>query len=318
MDISNTKFLVTGGAGFIGSHIAEYLLKNGADFVRVIDNLSTSSYNNIQHLEKYNNFEFMLGTITDYEFCLKATHGINIVCHQAALASVPESILEPGKYNDTNVGGFLNILNAARLNGIKRIVYASSSAVYGDDDSYNKFENKIGNQISPYALTKYIDELYANMYSRLYSMECIGLRYFNVFGPRQNPNGAYAAAIPKFLQQIKSGNSPIIFGDGLQTRDFIYIDNIVNANFIAMTTSNNKCFGESFNIGTGEQVQILNVFNKIVEILELDVKPIFMEKRIGDVEHSLANVDKANNLLGFNPIISFIDGLNVTVKTFNC
>ncbi len=317
MDISNMKFLVTGGAGFIGSHIAEYLLENGANFVRVIDNLSTSSYDNIEHLEKYSNFEFMFGTITDYEFCLKATQNMNVVCHQAALASVPGSILEPEKYNDVNVGGFLNILNSARVNNIKRVVYASSSAVYGDDDSYEKVENKIGNQISPYALTKYIDDLYASMYSRLYSMECIGLRYFNVFGPKQNPNGAYAAAIPKFLQQIKLGNSPTIFGDGLQSRDFTYIDNIVNANFIAMTTSNNKCFGESFNIGTGEQVQVLTVFNKIIEILESNIKPIFMEKRIGDVEHSLANIDKANNILGWYPIVSFMDGLNITIKTFN-
>jgi UDP-N-acetylglucosamine 4-epimerase len=316
MDIHDKNFLVTGGAGFIGSAVSEYLLKNGAKIVRVIDNLATGSRKNLEPLEKYNNFEFMFGTITDYDFCLKATQDMNIVCHQAALASVPKSILEPDEYNNVNVTGFLNMLNAAKTNGIKRIVYASSSAVYGDNTDNVKVENRTGNQLSPYALTKYIDDLYANMYTRLYSMECIGLRYFNVFGPTQNPNGAYAAAIPKFLQQLKLNKSPTIYGDGLQTRDFTYIDNVVNANFIAMTTNNTNCFGESFNIGTGQQVQVLSVYDNIVDILNIDIKPIFAEKRVGDIEHSLANIDKAKELLGWSPTVSFIDGLNVTVKMF--
>lgn len=316
MDIHDKKFLVTGGAGFIGSAITEYLLKNGAKFVRVIDNLSTGSYKNIEHLEIYNNFEFMFGTITDYNFCLDATKDMNIVCHQAALASVPRSILEPEEYNNVNVTGFLNIVLAAKTNGIKRIVYASSSSVYGDIQDLAKIENRVGNQISPYALTKYIDDLYASMYTRLYSMECIGLRYFNVFGPKQNPNGAYAAVIPKFLQQLKLGKSPTIYGDGLQSRDFTYIDNVVNANIIAMTTINTKCFGESFNIGTGQEQIVLNVYNNIIDILGIDIKPTFADKRVGDVEHSLANNNKAIELLEWSPTVSFIDGLNITVKTF--
>ena len=316
MSIHDKNFLVTGGAGFIGSAIAEYLLKNGAKFVRVIDNLSTGSYKNIEPLEKYDNFEFMMGTITDYEFCLRATKDMNIICHQAALASVPKSILEPEEYNNVNVTGFLNILNAGKHNGIKRVVYASSSAVYGDNTDLAKVENRTGNQISPYALTKYIDDLYANLYTRLYSMECIGLRYFNVFGPTQNPNGAYAAAIPKFLQQLKLGNSPTIYGDGLQSRDFTYIDNVVNANFCAMTTNNTKCFGESFNIGTGQQQILLNVYNNIIDIMGIDIKPIFADKRVGDVEHSLANIDKAKELFDWSPTVSFIDGLNITVIKF--
>jgi UDP-N-acetylglucosamine 4-epimerase len=317
MDISTKRILVTGGAGFIGSHIAEYLLKFGAKFVRVIDNLSTGTLNNITHLFQYDNFEFIEGTITDYDFCLKATDGIDIVCHQAAVTSVPKSIECPQEYHDINVTGFLNILNAAKNNNIKRIVYASSSAVYGDDINLKKQEDVLGKQLSPYATTKYIDEIYANMYTRLYGMECIGLRYFNVFGPRQDPNGAYAAAIPKFIQQLKKGVSPIIYGNGLQTRDFTYVVNIVNANFIGMTICNSECYGQAYNIGTGTATTVLDLVNNISNILDTNVTPIFVEKRNGDIEHSLADVNKAKKMLNWVPIVSFVDGISITIESFN-
>lgn len=316
MDISNKKFLVTGGAGFIGSHISEYLLKMGAKFVRVIDNLSNGFLNNINHLNSYENFEFLNGTITDYEFCLRATDGIDIICHQAAIASVPESIEFPQKYNQVNVVGFLNILSAAKFHNIKRVVYASSSAVYGDDENPIKFENTIGKQMSPYGVTKYMNEIYGSMYTRLYGMECIGLRYFNVFGPRQNPHGAYASVVPKFIQKLKLGESPIIYGDGSQTRDFVYVTNVVNANFISMTTTNPESYGEAFNIGIGGAVTILDLFKNINSILDTKGEPTFMEKRDGDLEHSLADVTKAKKILGWVPTVSMVDGLMVTIKSF--
>jgi UDP-N-acetylglucosamine 4-epimerase len=317
MDIHKKNFLVTGGAGFIGSHIAEYLLNSGAKFVRVFDNLSTGSKDNIRHLEQYTNFEFFYGTITNYNDCLKAVKDINIVCHQAAMGSVPGSMLEPDIYHETNVTGFLNILNASRQNNIKRVIYASSSAVYGDDINSTKKENIIGKSLSPYAITKYMDELYGELYTNLYQMECIGLRYFNVFGPRQNPNGAYAAVIPKFTLLLKNGKSPIIYGNGYQSRDFIYVENIVNANVAAMTTNNKDCYGKVFNIGTGESMTVLDLFNNISKILNVDIKPIFVGKRDCDIEHSLADINKANVILGWSPIISLEDGLDITVKSLN-
>lgn len=316
MDISTQNFLVTGGCGFIGSHITEYLLKNGAKFVRVIDNLSTGSLKNIKHLEKYPNFEFVWGSITDYDFCLNVTKDINIVCHQAALGSVPNSLLNPLKYHETNVTGFLNILEACRVNNIKRFVYASSSSVYGDNTDKYKLENKTGKQLSPYAINKYFDDMYAELYTRIYHMECIGLRYFNVFGPRQNPNGAYAAVIPKFIQSLKNNIAPTIYGDGKQSRDFTYVDNVVFANYCAMTVNNNECYGQTFNIGLGDSISVLDLYYKIADELNIDYDPIFADKREGDILHSLANNNKAILLLGWYPIVTLDKGLENTICSF--
>jgi UDP-N-acetylglucosamine/UDP-N-acetylgalactosamine 4-epimerase len=317
MDITKLRFLVTGGAGFIGSHIAEHLLKAGAKHVRVLDNLSTGSLNNITHLTQYNNFEFICNTITKYDVCLDACTNIDIICHQAATGSVPKSLLDPCGYHDTNVSGFLNILNAGKDKGVKRIVYASSSSVYGDDESFTKTETQIGKPLSPYALTKYMDELYGEFFTRIYGMECIGLRYFNVFGPRQNPNGDYAAVIPKFTSLLKNKQTPIIYGDGLQSRDFTFVENIVNANFVAMTTNNKECYGQAFNIGTGGSMTVLDLLNNICKILDVSVTPHFVERRNCDILHSLADVTKANNLLKWEPHMSLMDGLEITVKSYN-
>lgn len=314
MDISKLSFLVTGGAGFIGSHISEYLLKAGAKRVRVLDNLSTGSLNNIKHLTHYNNFEFICNTITKYNVCLDVCTGIDIICHQAASGSVPKSLLDPTGYHETNVSGFLNILNAGREKGIKRVVYASSSSVYGDDESFTKTENQIGKTLSPYALTKYMDELYGEFFTRVYGMECIGLRYFNVFGPRQNPNGDYAAVIPKFTALLKNNQIPTIYGDGLQSRDFTFVENVVNANFISMTTNNDKCYGHAFNIGFGGSMTVLDLLNNICKILDVNIEPHFVERRSCDILHSLADVSKANNLLGWKPHMSLMEGLEITVK----
>ncbi|QKF94324.1 NAD-dependent epimerase/dehydratase [Fadolivirus algeromassiliense] len=315
MNISELSFLVTGGAGFIGSHITQYLLEHNAKFVRVLDNLSTGKIDNIKHLlDKYSNFEFHHGDITNYETCLKSLSGINVICHQAAVGSVPKSIDFPLNSHNSNVNGFLNILEAARNCNIKRIVYASSSSVYGDDEHLPKVEEFTGNLLSPYAVTKYVDELYASVYTRLYKLECIGLRYFNVFGPRQDPNGPYAAVIPKFIDYILNNKAPTINGNGTYSRDFTFVENVVNANINAMLINNNECYGTAFNIGCGENTTILDLFNIIKNICNKDIKPLFGEIRAGDPPHSLANIDKARKLLNYDPKISIINGLNITVK----
>lgn len=314
-NINELKFLVTGGAGFIGSHIAEFLLLNNARFVRIIDNLSTGKMENINHLiNKYNNLEFICADITNYDVCIHVTQNINIICHQAALGSVPRSVDDPITSHDSNVNGFINMLDAARKNNVKRFVYASSSSVYGDDTHFPKTEEYTGTLLSPYAVTKYINELYASIYTRLYNMECIGLRYFNVFGPRQNPNGPYAAVIPKFIDSIMKNQSPTINGDGSYSRDFTYIDNVVQANISAMMTTNNDCFGKIINIGCGEKITILELFNAINKIINNNIVPIFGNKRDGDVPHSLADITKARQLLNYNPKICVFDGLKILMQ----
>jgi UDP-N-acetylglucosamine 4-epimerase len=316
MDISDKSIFITGGAGFIGSHIAHYLVTDNAKFVRVLDDLSSGTYENIRHLEEYDNFEFIQGSITDYDLVLELTDGFDIICHQAAKGSVPKSILEPLNFNDVNVVGFLNILESAKKNNIKRIVYASSSSVYGDDENDFKNENTLGTQLSPYALTKYVDELYAKMFTKLYGLECIGLRYFNVFGPRQNPTGDYAAVVPKFISLIKKGIRPTIYGDGSQSRDFTYIDNVVDANLCAMFIQNEKCYGITFNVGCGTKTTVSDIFNLIAKHFNSDIQPIYENKRIGDIEHSLANADKAKTLLNWLPKINFTDGLMFTIHYY--
>jgi len=319
MDIENLSVLVTGGAGFIGSNIVEYLLKNGAKFVRILDNLSTGSKTNIEHLLKsYDNIEFVWGDIRNLETCRNACQNISVICHQAALGSVPRSINDPLESHNVNVNGFLNILLAAKENNIKRIVYASSSSVYGSNNKPIKIENDIGSPLSPYAITKYIDELYAKIFTSLYGLECIGLRYFNVFGPRQNPNGIYAAVIPKFITMVIDEIRPIINGDGSYSRDFTYIDNAVYANVLALTTKNSDCYGEIFNVGTNSNITIKELFDSIKKILgKNEIEPIYGPERAGDVPYSNASIDKISEYLGYNPKVYFIDGLENTVKYFS-
>jgi UDP-N-acetylglucosamine/UDP-N-acetylgalactosamine 4-epimerase len=315
MDTRQLRVLVTGGAGFIGSNIVETLLKQGVSNVRILDNLATGKMENIQPLlDAYENVEFMYGSISDLETCRKAVKDIDVITNQAALGSVPRSIDDPLSSHIANVNGFLNLLIAAKEEGIKRIVYASSSSVYGDDPKLPKIEMNLGNVLSPYAATKIVDEIYAGVFSHCYGMECIGLRYFNIFGPRQDPNGAYAAVIPRFIGILKNGTQPIINGDGTFSRDFTYIDNAVQANILALTTQNSECFGTAFNIGAGGQFSLLELITILNKELGLQIKPLFGPNRPGDIPHSNADISKAQNMLGYDPKISFEEGIKNLVK----
>lgn len=310
MNLENLNVLVTGGAGFIGSNIVEYLLNNGVKKVRVFDNLSTGKKENIQQfLEKYDNLEFMYGNLSNLEDCRKAVKDMDVITNQAALGSVPRSINDPLSSHISNVSGFLNILIAAKEEGIKRVVYASSSSVYGDHPVLPKVEENTGNVLSPYAATKVIDEIYANVFTKCYDMECIGLRYFNIFGPRQDPNGAYAAVIPKFINLMKNGKQPTINGDGTFSRDFTYVDNAVQANILALTISNKKCYGEAFNIGCGGQYTLNELVTHINKGLNTNIKPLYGPNRKGDIPHSNADITKAKTLLKYNPTINFETGI---------
>ena len=315
--IKDLSILVTGGTGFIGSNIVEFLLKNGVKSVRVLDNLSTGKMKNLQpFLDEYDNLEFMYGDIAHLETCRKAMNGIDFITHQAALGSVPRSVGDPLSSHISNVNGFLNILIAAKETGIKRIVYASSSSVYGDHPVLPKVEENTGNVLSPYAATKAIDEIYAGVFTRCYDMECLGLRYFNIFGPRQDPNGAYAAVIPKFISLLKDGEKPTINGDGSYSRDFTYVENAVQANVLALCTENRSCFGEAFNIGAGGQFSLLEMLTIIKKELKSDIEPKFGPNRPGDIPHSNADISKAKTMLGYDPKISFEMGMKKYVSLF--
>lgn len=315
--LNDCNVLVTGGAGFIGSNIVEKILEQGVKSVRILDNLETGKINNIQILlDKYDNLEFMYGNICDIEICRKAMKGIDMICHQAALGSVPRSITEPIPSHNSNVNGFLNILVAANETGIKRVVYASSSSVYGDSKELPKVEENTGKVLSPYAATKAINEIYAHVFTLCYGMECIGLRYFNIFGPRQDPHGAYAAVIPKFISLMKNDKRPIINGNGSFSRDFTYVDNAVHANILALTSENKKCFGESFNIGAGGRISMIELFDSINKGLETDIKPRFGEQRKGDIPHSNACIGKAQNILGYKILINFNEGIMKTINFY--
>ena len=312
------KLLITGGCGFIGSNIAEYFLENSFfESIIIIDNLSTGFMQNIQNLlDKHNNLKFIEGNIQDIEVCRNITKNIDVICHQAATGSVPRSINDPFFYHKNNVDGFFNLLIAAKENGCKRFVYASSSSVYGDNNSLPKVEDKIGNVLSPYAATKKINEVYANVFHKCYDMEIIGLRYFNVFGEKQNPNGEYAAVIPKFIDCIKNGKSPTIYGDGSFSRDFTYVKNVVQANYLALTTTNKKCFGEVFNIGAGGQITINEIFYKICDIMGANIMPNYQPNRKGDIPHSNASIEKAKSILEYTPEYGFEEGLERTIDYF--
>ncbi len=315
-DLSNSNFLITGGAGFIGSHIAEYLLKNGAKKVRVLDNLSNGFQSNLDILKQYSGYEFMEADIRNIESCQQACKGIDYVSHQAALGSVPRSIKEPVYFNDVNVGGFVNILKASVDNNIRQFVYASSSSVYGDDPALPKQENKIGNCLSPYAVTKKTNELYAQVFADTYGIKVTGFRYFNIFGPRQDPDGAYAAVIPLFVKNIIKQTPVYINGDGEQTRDFTFIDNAVQINIKGMLTENPEASNKVYNVAVGENFSVNYLFKACCTHLKTDFKATYREPRPADIRNSMANISLAKNLLGYQPTKQFEDGLTDTIEFF--
>lgn len=315
-DLHKLSFLVTGGAGFIGSHIAEYLLKNGAAKVRVIDNFSNGFQSNLDILRTYNAFEFLEGDIRNLDFCRKACEEIDYVSHQAALGSVPRSIKDPSSTNDVNVGGFVNILKASVENNVKQFVYASSSSVYGDEPTLPKKEDRIGNCLSPYAVSKRADELYASVFAKAYGIPVLGFRYFNIFGPRQDPDGPYAAVIPLFVKAIMNNRPAFINGDGEQTRDFTFVENAVQVNIKGMLTDNNEAKNKVYNVAVGENYSVNFLYNSIREYLHSDIEAIHREPREGDIRNSLADISRAKNLLGYQPTTKFETGLIKTIEYF--
>lgn len=309
-----TKFLITGGAGFIGSNLCEALLKRG-HFVRCLDDLSTGKEENIQPFLENPNFEFIKGDIRDLDTCMNACKNIDYVSHQAAWGSVPRSIAMPLVYEEINIKGTLNMLEAARQNNVKKFVYASSSSVYGDEPTLPKREGREGNLLSPYALTKRTNEEYAALYTKLYGLETIGFRYFNVFGRRQDPDGAYAAVIPKFVKNLLENEAPTINGDGTQSRDFTYIENVIEANLKGMQAPK-EAAGESFNIAYGGQVNLNELYQKLSELLNKKIEPVCGPERAGDIKHSNADIGKAKKLLKYAPEYSFERGIELTIAWY--
>lgn len=321
--MKHMKVLVTGGAGFIGSNLCEYLLAHNYKVV-CLDNFATGKIENLLPLlNRYlDTFKLIVGDIRDLSDCQKAVVGVDYILHEAALGSVPRSIKDPATTNTVNIGGFLNMLIAARDAGVKRFMYAASSSTYGDSQSLSKVEDVIGRPLSPYAVTKYVNELYADVFARTYGMECIGLRYFNVFGRRQDPFGAYAAVIPLFVKKLMAHESPVINGDGEYSRDFTYIDNVIQMNMLAMTTTNPDAVNQVYNTAFGERTTLNQLVNYLKEYLSefdpkiADVEILHGPNRQGDIPHSLACIDKARKLLGYIPEYSMRDGLKEAVKWY--
>lgn len=319
----STKVLVTGGAGFIGSNLCEHLLENGYR-VRCLDNFATGKWQNVIPLiERFpETFEMHVGDIRNLDDCRKAVEGMEYVFHEAALGSVPRSINDPITTNDVNIGGFLNMLVSARDADVKRFIFAASSSTYGDSKSLPKVEDVIGKPLSPYAITKYVDELYADVFARTYGTEYIGLRYFNVFGRRQDPHGAYAAVIPLFVKKFMNHEAPNINGDGNYSRDFTYIDNVIQMNMLAMTTDNPKAVNQIYNTAFGERTTLNQLVDYLREFLGakdeviLEIEPTHGPNRAGDIPHSLACIDKAKSLLGYTPEYSMRDGLREAVEWY--
>ena len=310
----DSLFLVTGGAGFIGSNLVEKILDLGYK-VRCLDDLSTGNIENIEPFFKDNNFEFIQGDIRNYETCFKACKNVSYVLHQAAWGSVPRSIEMPLLYEEINIKGTLNMLEASRQNNVKKFVYASSSSVYGDEETLPKVEGREGNLLSPYAVTKKVNEYYGKLYKRLYNLDTYGLRYFNVFGRRQDPNGAYAAVIPKFIKQLLNDEAPTIHGDGKQSRDFTYIDNVIDANLKACLASSESS-GTVFNIAAGGRDYLIDIYHELNKVLNKDIEPIFGPSRPGDIKHSNADITKAKNMLNYNPKHNFKKGLNMAIEWY--
>ncbi|MFD0988667.1 SDR family oxidoreductase [Mariniflexile jejuense] len=319
--LKNKTVLVTGGAGFIGSNLCETLLENNIKVI-CLDNFSTGKKENIAPFLKLENFTLIEGDIRNLEHCKKACNKADYVLHQAALGSVPRSIKDPITTNDVNISGFLNMLVAARDAGVKRFVYAASSSTYGDHEALPKVEDVIGKPLSPYAITKYVNELYADIFHKTYQFDTIGLRYFNVFGKRQDPNGAYAAVIPKFVQQFINHEAPVINGDGSYSRDFTYIDNVIQMNILALTTTNNQALNTVYNVAYGERTTLLELatllkeqlaaFDTAINTIQIQHK----ENRLGDIPHSLASIDKAKTLLSYNPKYNIENGLKEAVSWY--
>lgn len=304
-------FLVTGGAGFIGSNLCEAILSMGYK-VRCLDDLSTGKQENVDLFIDNENYSFIKGDIRDLDTCMEACKGVDFVLHEAAWGSVPRSIEMPLFYEEVNIRGTLNMLEAARQQGVKKFVYASSSSVYGDHPTLPKKEGQEGNVLSPYALTKKTDEEYAKLYTKLYGLDTYGLRYFNVFGRRQNPEGAYAAVIPKFIKQLMNDEAPTINGDGKQSRDFTYIENVIEANLKACKVSS-EVAGEAFNIAYGGREYLIDIYYDLCKALGKDIEPKFGPNRKGDIRHSNADITKAKNMIGYNPEYSFSEGLNLAI-----
>lgn len=314
-DLSNSTFLVTGGAGFIGSNLVEYLLKFNAKKVVILDDLSNGHKKNIEPFLSHENCEFILGDIRNFETCKKALENIDYVLHQAALGSVPRSINDPITTNEVNVNGFLNILHCAKESKtVKRLVYAASSSTYGDSLSLPKVEHVIGKPLSPYAITKYVNELYANIYSTTYQFHSIGLRYFNVFGPKQDPNGAYAAVIPLFFDGALNNKKVFINGDGEQTRDFTFIENVIQANIKAVLSHPEK--DEVYNVAVGERITINKLWNTIKELSNSKTDIIYRDERQGDVRDSLADISKAEKEINYHPQVKLKEGLKTSLNWY--
>ena len=316
--ISNRKILVTGGAGFIGSNLCETLIKLGNQVV-CLDNFSTGKMENIEPFLKNHDFKLITGDIRKLDDCKEAVKGNEFVLHEAALGSVPRSINDPITSNEVNISGFLNMLIAARDAKVKRFVYAASSSTYGNSEVLPKVEDVIGQPLSPYAVTKYVNELYANVFSKIYGMECIGLRYFNVFGRKQDPNGAYAAVIPLFVKQLIQHQSPVINGDGEYSRDFTYIGNVIQMNLLALTTNNKNAVNTVYNTAYGDRTTLNHLVGYLKEYLSefdpaiKDIEIIHGQNRKGDIPHSLASINKAKKLLGYNPKYNLRDGLKEAI-----
>ncbi len=316
-----SKLLITGGAGFIGSNLIEYFLNKKHSIV-CLDNFSTGYRHNIEPFLTNPDFTLIEGDVRDLETCRKAVEGADYVLHQAALGSVPRSINDPITTNDVNISGFLNMLIAARDAGVKRFIYAASSSTYGDSEALPKVEDKIGKPLSPYAITKYVNELYADVFSKTYGMETIGLRYFNVFGRRQNPNGAYAAVIPKFVMQFMAHESPVINGDGEYSRDFTYIDNVIQMNELAMITASPEAINTVYNTAYGDRTTLKELVTYLKEFLSeydpeiANVEVVYGPNRAGDIPHSLASIEKAKTKLDYNPKFSIREGLKEAVSWY--
>lgn len=312
------NILVTGGAGFIGSNIVEALLKDvRVGTVRVLDNLATGNLENLKAFEESNNFEFINGDIRNYDTCLSASEGIHLITHQAALGSVPRSIKDPLTSNNVNITGTLNIFNAAKEKGVERVVFAASSSTYGDSENLPKVENIIGKPLSPYAITKYVNELYADVFAKTYDFNYVGLRYFNVFGPKQDPNGAYAAVIPLFFKSALNNIAPIINGDGNYSRDFTYVQNTVNANLLSLFTESKSSINQVYNVACGNRTSLNDLWSTIKKITNCNVDANYGPLRKGDIPHSLADISKIESKLGYSPTFSVNEGLILSKKYYS-